>query len=206
MINPGAVNAELVERMARTGCREVEFGTDSCSDGVLATLKKNFRKRQIFEVHRMFRDAGIRTMHCLFLGAPGDDRSTVEETLDAMDELVPPGAPDSHVYWTFGLRICRGTALHERALSEGLLRGDERFLVPKYYVSSPVLHDERLLDTIQERVLANPNGYLWWGLHSISLRERIRMAMQESSAIEQVVLQKLARRRPRLTQIRRRQP
>jgi len=54
MINPGAVTPELVELMARTGCRHVEFGTDSGNDRVLRTLKKNFRKRQIVTAHRLF--------------------------------------------------------------------------------------------------------------------------------------------------------
>lgn len=194
MINPGAVNEELVELMARTGCREVEFGTDSCSDRVLATLRKNFRRRHVARVHALFRDAGIRTMHCLFIGSPGDDRDSVTETFDVMDALVPDGAPHSHVYWTFGLRICRGTELYHMAVREGIIRGDERFLVPKYYVSPPVLNDERLLDEIQARVLANRNWYLWWGLSSISLRERLRMAREESAAIERLILETLARR------------
>lgn len=195
MINPGAVNAELIDLMVRTGCREVEFGTDSANDRVLGILKKNFRQRQILEVHRMFREAGIRVMHCLFIGSPGDDRDSVRETFSIMDELVPSGCPDGRVYWTFGLRVCRGTELYRRAIQEGLLRGDERFLVPKYYVSRAVLEDEPLLDEIQQRVLANENWYLWWGLRNISLKERLRMARQESAAIEAQILSTLERRR-----------
>jgi radical SAM superfamily enzyme YgiQ (UPF0313 family) len=196
MINPGAVSPELADLMVRTGCREVELGTDSCSDRVLSVLRKNFRKRRITEVHQLFRNAGIRTMHCLFIGSPGDDGESVMETFDAMDALVPDGSPDSHVYWTFGLRICRGTELYRMAVQERVIRGDERFLVPKYYVSPAVLRDEPLLDRIQERVLANRNWYLWWGLGNISLRERLRMAREESAAIEQQILGILAKRRP----------
>jgi len=196
MINPGAVNQELVDLMAATGCHEVEFGTDSCNNRVLGILKKNFRKRQIYEVHRMFRDAGIRTMHCLFIGSPGDDRESVMETFDVMDDLAFAGASDSHVYWTFGLRICRGTELFNIAVREGLIRGDECFLVPKYYVSPQVMGDDTLLEQIRERVLRNQNWYLWWGLNSISLRERLEMAMRENLAIERSVLEHM-RNRPK---------
>jgi anaerobic magnesium-protoporphyrin IX monomethyl ester cyclase len=194
MINPGAVNGELVELMARTGCRQVEFGTDSGCDRVLATLKKNFRRRQVVEAHRLFRSAGIRTMHCLFIGSPGDDRESVFETFDLLDELVPAGSSESYAYWTFGLRICRGTTLYDVAVADGVIRGDERFLVPKYYVSSRVLGDDALLDAIQERVVANPNWYLWWGLPNISLRERIRVAQRENAEIERLVVDVLGRR------------
>lgn len=194
MINPGAVNQELVDLMARTGCREVEFGTDSCNNRVLGILKKNFRKRQVYEVHRMFRDAGIRTMHCLFIGSPGDDRESVMETFDVMDELVAPNFSDSHVYWTFGLRICRGTELFNIAVRDGVIRGDECFLVPKYYVSPRVLGDDDLLEDIRQRVLGNKNWYLWWGLGSISLRERIEMARRDNLAIERLVVERLRNR------------
>lgn len=193
MINPGSVTPELVELMAETGAKHVEFGTDSCNDQVLRILKKNFRQRQVVESHRMFEAAGIKVMHCLFIGSPGDTRDSVRETFDVIGELVPHGSPTSHAYWTFGLRICRGTALHDIAVSEGVIRGDERFLVPKYYVSAPVLGDDALLDEIQERVLANENWYLWWGLTHISLRERIRLARAEHAEIEQMLLRHLAR-------------
>lgn len=200
MINPGATSPELVELMASTGCKEVQLGTDSCSDRVLSSLKKNFRKRHVREVHRMFRDAGMRIMHCLFIGSPGDDRESVIETLDVMDELVPPNVTDAHVYWTFGLRVCRGTELHNVAVREGLLRGDERFIIPKYYVSPQVLHNDGLLEEIQRRVLGNDNWYLWWGLTSISLRERLKMAMEENRVLEQLVLDTIERRRPKFVE------
>src|SRR5262249_21259803 len=70
MINPGAVNERLVELMAQTGCREVQFGTDSGCDRVLSTLKKNFRKRRLREVQRLIESAGITAMHCCFIGSP----------------------------------------------------------------------------------------------------------------------------------------
>lgn len=196
MINPGAVNDELIELMARTGCHEVEFGTDSANDRVLATLKKNFRQRQVLDVHERFRSAGIRVMHCLFIGAPGDDRDSVFETFDVMDRLVPDGGAGVHAYWTFGLRICRGTELHRRAVEEGVLHGGERFLVPKYYVSPAVLRDDRLLNDIQSRVLANGNWYLWWGLRNIPLRQRLARSFAENAALERLVEETLLR--PRL--------
>lgn len=184
MVNPGNVTDELVDLMARTGCYYVEFGTDSACDRILRGLKKNFRQRQIVESHRRFVEAGIRVEHCLFIGSPGDDRASVRETFDVMEQLVPPATPDVHAFWTLGLRVCRGTALHSTAVAEGMITGTERFIVPKYYCSRAVIEDDTLLDEIQARVLANDNWYLWWGLNSISLRERITMARAESERIE----------------------
>jgi anaerobic magnesium-protoporphyrin IX monomethyl ester cyclase len=200
MINPGAVDERLVDLMVKTGCKEVQFGTDSGDDRVLTILKKNFRKRHLRDVHRLFETAGITVMHCCFIGSPGDDRRSVFETFDVMDELVPDGHPVSHVYWTFGLRICRGTELFNIAVREGVIDGSERFIIPKYYVSPDVLHDVALLDDIEERVLRNRNWYLWWGLPNISLRDRIAMALEENRRIEELFHQRLSRgvRGPRL--------
>lgn len=197
MINPGTVNDELIGLLCETGCHEVEFGTDSANDRVLAVLKKNFRQRQVIDVHQRFQRAGIRIMHCCFLAAPGDDPASVRETLDVMERLVPSGDRQGRVYFTFGLRICRGTDLHRLAVEEGILRGDERFLVPKYYAARAVLESDETLVEIQRRVLANQNWYLWWGLSSISLRERIRMSLAENRAIEEQVLAALDRHRRR---------
>ncbi|MGH3900182.1 MAG: B12-binding domain-containing radical SAM protein [Pseudonocardiaceae bacterium] len=193
MINPGAVTPQLVELMRETGCEHVEFGTDSCNDRVLRTLKKNFRQRQVIDSHRRFTDAGIKVMHCLFIGSPGDDAASVRETFDVISMLVPPGSRTARAYWTFGLRICRGTDLHRTAVAEGLVRQEERFLVPKYYVSRPVISDDDLLDDIQNRVLGNANWYLWWGLSHISLKERIRLAHGEHARIEHMLLTHLSR-------------
>ncbi|WP_308130206.1 B12-binding domain-containing radical SAM protein [Kitasatospora aureofaciens] len=196
MVNPGNVTAELVDLMARTGCYYVEFGTDSACDRILRGLKKNFRQRQIVESHRRFVEAGIRVEHCLFIGSPGDDRDSVRETFEVMGQLVPPAAPDVHAFWTLGLRVCRGTALHATAVAEGMITGTERFIVPKYYASRAVMTDDALLDEIQARVLANDNWYLWWGLSSIGLRERIAMARAESERIEAELNDHLPPRRP----------
>ncbi|MFI6443637.1 B12-binding domain-containing radical SAM protein [Kitasatospora sp. NPDC050543] len=197
MVNPGNVTPELVDLMVRTGCYYVEFGTDSACDRILRGLKKNFRQRQIIESHKMFEQAGIRVEHCLFIGSPGDDRDSVRETFDVMSELVPPGDhPEVHAFWTLGLRVCRGTSLHATALAEGMITGAERFIVPKYYVSRAVIDDDSMLDEIQERVLANDNWYLWWGLTSISLRERIKMARSEAERIEAELMAHLPPPRP----------
>jgi radical SAM superfamily enzyme YgiQ (UPF0313 family) len=195
MVNPGAVTPELVELMAGTGCREIEFGTDSGNDGILRGLKKNFRQRRIREVHRWFDEAGIRITHCLFIASPGDSRASVFETFDLIDELVPAGHPHHHAFWTLGLRIARGTNLYRIAVERGLLAPDDRLLVPRYFVEPSVVEDGALLDDIERRVLANPNWYLWWGLGSVSLRQRVLEARRERRRLEERYLEVIRTRR-----------
>jgi radical SAM superfamily enzyme YgiQ (UPF0313 family) len=192
MVNPGAVNADLVERMARAGCRQVEFGTDSGADHVLAGLGKNFRSRQIRAAHRLFDAAGIAIQHCLFIGSPGDDRDSVLRTFDLMDDLVPDGHPRHRAFWTFGLRISRGTPLHRIALAEGLLGAADALLAPRFYVAPAVLADDGLLDVIQDRVVGNGNHYLWWGLPQIPLRQRLAEVRARTDGIAAAFARHLA--------------
>jgi anaerobic magnesium-protoporphyrin IX monomethyl ester cyclase len=195
MINPGAVSPELVERMAATGCTEIELGTDSGDDEVLRRLKKNFRRRRIEEVHRWFEAAGIRITHCLFIGSPGDSRASLFATFDLLDRLVPAGHPDHRAYWTLGQRIAPRTGLHRIAVEEGLLEPADRLLVPRYYIEPRVLADERLIDDIERRVTANLNWYLWWGLGRIPLRQRIADAQREQRRLAELYGAALAGRR-----------
>jgi anaerobic magnesium-protoporphyrin IX monomethyl ester cyclase len=191
MINPGAVTPELVDLMARTGCEQVEIGTDSCDDQVLRALGKNYRCEQVVRAHRRFVDAGIRVMQCLFIGSPGDDRSSVLRTFDVIGELVPPDASRAKAYWTFGLRIARGTRLHDLAVAAGVIPPDQRFLVPSYYVSPAVAEDADLLVETRTRMLAHPSWYLWWGLSHVDLAQRIRLATVEHREIERMLLDHL---------------
>ena len=59
-----------------------------------------------------------------------------------------------------------------------------------------MVHDDRLLNDIQARVLANGNWYLWWGLRNIPLRQRLARSFAENAALERLVEETLVR--PRL--------
>lgn len=194
MLNPGTTTPELVELLQATGCRYVEFGTDSGCDRVLAHLGKNFRRDQVRAAHRLVRDHGLQALHCVFLGAPGDDRDSVRESLDLLDELVPPGRPaPARAYLSLGLRVFAGTRLYDDALRDGLLRPGQTMAVPRFYVSPRVLDNGALLDEIEARVVANGNWYLWWGLPNYSLRERVAQVQRDNARLEQ--LYELALRR-----------
>ncbi len=197
MLNPGTTTGELVDLLHATGCRYVEFGTDSGCDRVLGRLGKNFRRDDVRAAHRRVRDHGLQVLHCVFLGAPGDDRDSVRECFDLLDELVPPGRPSPvRAYLSLGLRIFGGTRLYHDALRDGVLRPGQTLAVPRFYVSPQVLGDAALLDEIEARVVANGNWYLWWGLPNYSLRERVAQVQQDNARLEQLYLAALQRGAP----------
>ena len=59
IIYPKWIDSELVELMARAGCREISLGFESGSDRMLASLNKRFNTEEVRTVARMFADAGI---------------------------------------------------------------------------------------------------------------------------------------------------
>src|ERR1041384_67484 len=52
-LNPKFVDEELVERMAASGCRGVEFGTDSGAATMIANLKKEFDAEDLRRASRL---------------------------------------------------------------------------------------------------------------------------------------------------------
>ncbi|MFF2910179.1 B12-binding domain-containing radical SAM protein [Paenibacillus sp. NPDC057934] len=187
MLNPGRVTDELVQLMAETGCRKIEFGSDSGSDSILRKLRKNYKKADIIRSHHLVLQYGIEPMHCVFLGSPGETVETLTETLDLMEELAPSSAEKPiQVYFNFGYRIFDSTRLYEIAIQEGVITKYDNLAVPRYYFEPSLLRDEAVLDMIQERVTKHSNWYLWWGLNQIKLSDRVKDAAEQFAKIGQL--------------------
>jgi anaerobic magnesium-protoporphyrin IX monomethyl ester cyclase len=180
MFSPGPATDRLVDLMASTGCDDVEMGAESGSNAILTTLRKHFRADKIVKTCHMLRARGIRVEICIFVGSPGESRDTVLESFDLMERLVPDD-PSCHdrVSINFGYRLFKGTELHRRAVEEGVIGIHDDLAFPRYYVAPAVLYDDSLLDTIERRVVANRNWYLWWGIPHYPLRDRVRESLRE---------------------------
>nr|VFK25656.1 MAG: Radical SAM superfamily enzyme YgiQ, UPF0313 family [Candidatus Kentron sp. MB]VFK29638.1 MAG: Radical SAM superfamily enzyme YgiQ, UPF0313 family [Candidatus Kentron sp. MB]VFK74849.1 MAG: Radical SAM superfamily enzyme YgiQ, UPF0313 family [Candidatus Kentron sp. MB] len=186
-LNPSGVTRELVELLVQTGCQHVEFGTDSGSDSVLRRLKKNFTRAQVIRAHQLVASRGIEIIHCVFIGAPGETRQSVYETLELMEQLVPDDALQGYqVYWSLGLRILENSELHRISVAEGLLHRQDTLGVPRFYLAPQIAQDRQLLDEIEKRVCAHANWYLWWGLPNIPLHERIEQVRLREQKVAQL--------------------
>ena len=135
IVYPKWVDRELVELMARAGCREVSLGFESGSDRMLASFNKRFKGEEVRMISRMFADAGIRRTGFLLLGGPGETRETVEESLSFADSLKLEA-----LKVTVGLRIYPATALAATAVAEGIIQPDDDLLWPRFYLA-PQLAD-----------------------------------------------------------------
>ena len=128
IVYPKWVDAELAELMAKAGCAEVGLGFESGAEPVLRLLNKKFTPAEVTETAAIFAAAGIRRSGFLMLGAPGDTRETVEESLAFAKSLRL-----DFLKVSAGIRIYPKTALAARAVGEGLIdRGDD-LLLPRFY-------------------------------------------------------------------------
>jgi len=135
IVYPKWVDPELVELMSKAGCTQVSLGFESGSEPVLRQLNKRFDCAEVVTIAAMFRDAGIKRNGFLLLGAPGETRDSVEESLAFAD-----GMHLDALKVTVGLRIYPRTPLARMAIADGVISPDDDLLFPRFYLT-PGLRD-----------------------------------------------------------------
>jgi radical SAM superfamily enzyme YgiQ (UPF0313 family) len=150
ILYPGNLEERLVRAMGRAGCEEVSLGFESGCDEILRGMNKRFRKQQVRQAARMLSDQGISTMGFLMLGAPGETRHSVEESLDFVSDLNLRA-----VKITLGIRIYPHTRVARIALEEGLISPDDNLLFPRFYMARGL--EDWLRQTIVERIREHRN-------------------------------------------------
>jgi radical SAM superfamily enzyme YgiQ (UPF0313 family) len=143
--------ADYFKVMADAGLAHVEFGTDSLSNSVLASYRKPFRDRRVFQVHKAAVDAGLYVAHYFLLGGVGENRHTLAETLDKADTLEKAA-----LFFFCGMRIYPGTELYRIALKEGQVRADRSILAPVFY-RSPMIGPEEIVNRLNEKAAGRIN-------------------------------------------------
>jgi len=152
ILYPGNLKERLVNAMARAGCREVSLGFESGCDQILRGMNKHFEARQIRNAAKMLSDHGISTMGFLMLGAPGETRDSVEESLAFVRDLDLKA-----LKITLGVRIYPYTRLARIAVEEGLISPDDDLLFPRFYMARGL--EGWLRRTVEERLKENKNWF-----------------------------------------------
>jgi radical SAM superfamily enzyme YgiQ (UPF0313 family) len=123
---PAPFSKELARAMRAAGCREIKFGADNGSNGMLKLLGRDFNPIDISNAARWAKEEGMSITLDLLLGAPGETIESIEQTV----ELVKQVDPD-RVGVSLGVRIYQGTDLAEQLAAEdhacGLVGGENPF-------------------------------------------------------------------------------
>ena len=129
ILYPWKVDDELVEKMAKAGCKEVSLGFESGSEKILSKMNKKYTLTDVCQISERLNKFGIHRMGFLLFGGPGETKKTVNESLIFADSL---GLEAMKI--TIGIRIYPHTLLAQTAIKEGLIKADENLLFPKYYM------------------------------------------------------------------------
>jgi hypothetical protein len=108
--SPSPFSPELAALMRRAGCAGIDFGTDSGSRDMLRRLGRVYTPEDIVNAARWAKEQGMAVMLDLLLGAPGESRESIRQTVELMKQADP-----DRVGVSLGVRIYPGTLL-EREL------------------------------------------------------------------------------------------
>jgi len=81
------VDEELLKLMRRAGCRVIAYGVESGNRSTLALLRKDVEIEQVVQAFSATREAKLRSLAYLILGAPGESVEDVERSIRFVREL-----------------------------------------------------------------------------------------------------------------------
>lgn len=110
------VNEKILKRMSNSGCKQIVYGIENGSQGILDNLNKGTTVEQNAEAIRLTKKAGIETKTAVIVGSPGETWDTVQSTIDFIEKNPPdevivcvftpyPGSPVWHNPDKFGITI-----------------------------------------------------------------------------------------------------
>ena len=77
-----SVDIEMLRLMRRAGCRVVSYGVESANPETLSLLRKDITVEQAEAAFSVTREAGLRSLAYMILGAPGEDEKAVQQSID----------------------------------------------------------------------------------------------------------------------------
>ncbi|MFQ5458589.1 MAG: B12-binding domain-containing radical SAM protein [Myxococcota bacterium] len=115
------LNPAMIEKMAKAGCRFIEFGIESGNQEARNEMNKTFTDEKAVQIVGLVREAGIRVNCDLIVGMPWETRESLEETIAMAKRLK---ADNIHLTSAFPYP---GTRFHDIAEAENLLRVDDMY-------------------------------------------------------------------------------
>ncbi len=109
---------DMLEWMMRAGCYCISFGVESASETVLKAIKKKTTPQQIAHAFQLTKQVGMKTKMLLMVGNPGEDDTTVNDTVRMIETVRPDFVSVSEAM------VLPGTELYESAKQKGFVSDD----------------------------------------------------------------------------------
>ncbi len=107
--SPVPFSPELSRSMRRAGCVGIDFGADNGNNEMLKRLGRDFTAADVLNATRWTKEEGMAVMLDLLLGAPGETRESIEQTVKMVKQAGPDRAGVS-----LGVRLFKGTELEAK--------------------------------------------------------------------------------------------
>ena len=109
-------NKELLSHMWKAGCRTLLFGVESGNQKILDNVQKGTKVAQAKSAFKTAREIGMHTIASMTLGMPGENKTTIDETIGFAKRVNPD-------YALFSLATpYPGTKFYELANKLGLIK------------------------------------------------------------------------------------
>jgi len=83
------VDEDILYWMRKAGCIQISYGVESGSERIRRYLKKRFTAEQVERAFSLTTYYGIMSRAYFIYGCPGEDNSTVQETIDLIRRIKP---------------------------------------------------------------------------------------------------------------------
>jgi len=136
------VNEEILYWMRKAGCTQISYGVESGSEKIRNLLNKNIKREQIKRAFDLTTKYGILTRAYFIYGSPGENWSTIQDTIDLIAEIKPLSA----IFYI--LDLFPGTALYRDYQKHSGLSDDvwmKRIEDIMYFETDPQLSKDQIL-------------------------------------------------------------
>ncbi len=124
---------DLIEALARAGCKHIVYGVESGSESVRRDImKRPVKNDRLIEIFERTKDTGIMVTANYMMGVPGETPEDLQATIDLHKQLNPLDF-GYFVFYPFP-----GTPLFQTCRQQGLL--------PDNWQEMPARHDQSILD------------------------------------------------------------
>lgn len=113
------INEKLLKAMKASGCVTIAFGVESGSNKILKNINKQQTRRDIEKAFSLVHEYGILPTAYLMVGSPGEDKSTIDETIELIDRIKPCSSIGSTILW-----LLPGTTVYNDAVANGYIADD----------------------------------------------------------------------------------
>lgn len=91
------LDEELIKAMAQSGCKIIYFGVESGSQRILDAARKRLTKEQLVGIFRLVEKYDIKPHASVQFGLPGEDKKTIDETIQWLNEELKPASLELHL-------------------------------------------------------------------------------------------------------------